>query len=488
MNEHDFKQRSTKKCASFKSFASIDSRIFDYKSCLKEYMFGLRSHFLTNSKKGYKMRRRLIIFFTLLCVVGAGFWSVTNSHRAAKADTISTLLSGSAFGLAVNASSGATRLAGGPFGEVSTVCTPYPTNQDKTLLGVRLFHGLLTSSTIQDKLTFNHADENSSVESSSTIERITLGNPLLSPLLEVDGLHAVTRSRARIGSATSDTSASFFGTISIAGIHLPLHIAPNTRIELLGLGTIVLNEQIKLNTGPVNSYAEVNMVDITLGLNNILRQPVGTRILIGHSVSTDTIVSVLAAMQAHAYGLATELGIGRLASVQLGPIPSTEIGCTGGTNYASAADLNLAGLIDAGIADTRTTGTIDTAKSTVTVASREKIVNLSLLGGLIRVGLLHEEAHAIYSGTSGRGYGDFTALQVRIGKHKLLPHTYTPDTRVNLPGLGYVMLDEIVPGEASVGYAINALDIYITTSNKWNLAVGLRIIVGHVDAGISIFH
>lgn len=434
------------------------------------------------------MRRRLIIFFALLCVVGAGFWSVTTSHRAAKADTISTLLSGSAYGLAVNASNGTTQLTGGPFGEVSTVCTPYPTNQKTTILGVHLFHGLLTSSTIQDKLTFNRADEKSAVEASSSIERITIGDPLLSPLLEVDGLQAIARSNARIGSATSDTSASFFGTVKIAGLSLPLHIAPDTRITLLGLGTITLNEQIEYNRGPVNSYAEVNMVDITLGLHNILGQPAGTRILIGHSVSSDNIVSVLAAMQAHAYGLYARLGVGKLATVQLGPFPNTEIGCTGGTTQTSAADLSLAGLVDAGVADTRTTGVIDTAKSTVAVSSSEKIVNLSLLDGLIRVGLLRANARAIYSNASGKGDGDFEALQFRVGKLTLLQHIYTPDFAVNLPGLGYVVIDEIVPGTGNVSYAINALDIHVTTSNKWHLKVGLSIIVGHVDASIAIFH
>jgi hypothetical protein len=434
------------------------------------------------------MRRYLLIFFTLFCVVGAGIWSVLNNHRAVKADTISTLLSGSAFGLAISANNGGTRLSGGPFGEVSTICTPYPTNQERTLLGVHLFHGLLTSSTIHDKLTFNRALENSAVESSSTIERLTLGNPLLAPLLEVDGLHAIARSSARIGSASSDTSASFFGAIKIAGIPLPLHIAPNTRLSLLGLGTIVLNEQTRFNVGPVNSYAEVNMVDITLGLHNVLHQPTGTHILIGHSISADNIVGVLAAMRAHAYGLETELGIGRLATLQLGPIPNTEIGCTGGTTVAHAVDLHLAGLVNAGIADTHTTGTLDAGSSSVTVSSSEKIVNLSLLDGLIRVGLLQEDARAVYTGAGGKGSGDFEALQVTIGKHRLLPHIYAPDFRVNLPGLGYVILNEIIPSEASFGYAINALDIYITTSNRWHIAVGLRVIVGHVDAGISIFH
>ncbi len=430
------------------------------------------------------MRRRLSLFFLLLCVVGAGLWSVTTSYRDVRADTISTLLSGSAFGLSISTGG----LTSGPYGEVSTICTPYPTNQAQTLLGVHLFHGLISSSTIQDKLTFSHTDENSTVEASSTIGNISIGNPLLAPLIEVDGLHAIAHSHAQIGSATSDTASSFFGTITVAGLHLPLHIAPNTRIALPALGTIVLNEQIEINTGPVNSYAEVNMVDITLGLHNILGQPAGTRILIGHSVSTDNIVSVLAAMQAHAFGLFTELGIGHTAIAQLGPLPNTKIGCTGGTNEAAAADLKVGGLVDAGVADLRTTGILDPAHSTVAVASSEKIVNLSLLNGLIRADVLQADAHAVYSSSGSRGSGDFTALKLSIGGKTLLPHTYAPDTRVNLPALGYATLDETVPATTSVGYAINALDIAVTTSNRWNLAVGLHIIVGHVDAGIAIFH
>lgn len=432
------------------------------------------------------MRRRLIIFATLSCVVGAGFWSVIYTHRAAKADSISTLLSGSAYGLAIGAASGAAGLVSGPFGEVSTVCTPYPTNHRQTLQGISLFHGLITSTTIQDGLTFIHGGEKSTVEASSQIERLTIGNPLLKPLVEVDGLHAIARSNASIGSAFSDTSASFFGVIKIAGLSLPLHIAPNTQLELPGLGKIVLNEQIRFNTNPVTTYAEVNMVDITLEPGNLLHQPLGTHIIIGHSISSDTIVSVLAAMQAHAYGLATKLGVGSLAHMSFGPVPNTEIGCLGGTHSTTAAQLALGNLVDAGVADTHATGILDEARSTAEVFATEKIANLSLLDGLIKVGLIQERAHAIYSNKSVKSDGDFETLNLTVGGARLLSLMHKPNIRLNLADLGYVIVNEIEPG--SNGYTINALDIHVTMQNKWHLAVGLRIIVGHVDASILLFN
>lgn len=439
------------------------------------------------------MRRRLIILFALVCVVGAGVWSVTSTHRAAKADSISTLQSGSAYGLNVSPPDGssggvaslATDLPSGPFGGVSAICSPYPTNQQNTILGLSLFGGLITSTTIQDRLTFVRAADRSTVLSTSAIEKLTIGPSLLAPLVEIDGLHAIATSTAIIGRATSDTSQSFFGAIRIAGLQLPLHIAPNTRILLPALGTIVLNEQIVRNLGPVNTYAEVNMVDITLGLGNILHLPAGTRILIGHTVSMDTVVSVLTAMQAHAFGLYAALAVGNLARVQLGPLPDAEIGCTGGTNYASLLDLNAPPQIDGGIAQTSATGSIH--GSYVDVSSAEKIVNLSLLGGLIRAKLLQEDAHAIFDGTRGRAFGAFTAERLNIAGRDILPNIGR-GLKITLAGLGYVIVGETVHTPYSIGYSFNALDIHITTPNRLGLAVGLRILVGHVDASISLFN
>ncbi|HEY0753292.1 MAG TPA: choice-of-anchor P family protein [Ktedonobacteraceae bacterium] len=431
------------------------------------------------------MQRRLIIFLIILCVVATGFWSVATSHRAAKADSISTLLSGSAYGMAIQAGSETSELSSGPFAEVSTLCTPYPTDQQQTLPRLTLMHGLINGSAIQDKLTFNRSDGQSSVEASSIIGRITIGSPLLQPLLQVDGLHAVARSNASIGNATSATDTSFFGTIKIAGIHLPLRIAPNTALFVSGLGKIVLNEQIKRNTNLVTTYAEVNMIDITLGLANLLHRPEGMHIIIGHSVSSDGIVSVLAAMQGHAYGLATNISVGQLAHSRIGPLPNTAISCLGGTNAATAARLKLPGLVDSGIADTKTTGVLDQNTATVAVLSTEKIVNLSLLGGLIKVGQLQAYAHAVYDSTGGKSDGNFTAANLYVGEQRLLPHTYLPNTRINLAGLGYVIVDETLP--STLGYSVNALDVGVTTENKWSLPVGLHIIIGHVDTNITLF-
>lgn len=432
------------------------------------------------------MRRRLIILFVLLCVVGAGLWSVALARKAAKADSISTMVSGTSYGLAVQAANGATALNGGPFGEVSVTCSPFPVNQTKTLLGLNLLHGLITSTTIQDDLTFNHTLDSSSALATSLIGRLTIGQGLLGPLVEVDGLHAIASSTARAGSATSITGTSFFGSLRIAGLRLPLNVKPNTRIPLPGLGSIVLNEQRVENINPVTTYAEVNMVDITLTPGNLLHLAAGTRIIIGHASSLDRIVSLLAAIQAHAFGLYTALEVGNVAKLQLGPVPDTAIGCLDGTSSANAVDLRVTPLVDAGIAQTSATGVIN--DTSVAVSSSEKIMNLSLLGGLIQAGLLQEDARATYNGTQGTESGHFSAAQLKVAGLTLQPVIHHLNDRIPLPGLGYVVINEVVPSTFSYGFAMNALDIYITTpNNRLSLAVGLHIVVGHVDAGIAVF-
>lgn len=432
------------------------------------------------------MRSRLIIVSALVCVVGVGTgtWTLSASFRGAKADTISTIVSGSAYGLAVSVADGATTLSAGPFGEVSMDCTPNPTNQEHITAAVSLFQGLLSSTTIKDNLTFAHADYSSTVTATSTIERIVIGHSLLAPLLEVEGLHAEASSTARIGVATSDTSQSYTGNLSIAGVSLPVHIPANTHLSVPGLGTLVLNEQIKENISPINSYAIVNMVDITLGAGNGLHQAAGTRIIIGHAVSMDSSVSLLAGLHSHASALSATLSVKGVSSLQLGPTPDTEIGCTGGSDEASALDLAMPPLVLGGLAQTLSTGSL--TDSSVFAGSTEKLVNLSLLNGLITIQELEESAQASYD--DGRGSADctFTLPELTVDGSSYRPGSHK-NARINLPGLGYLIVDEQLPTTYSIGCAFNALDIHITTPNAEQLAVGLSLIVGHVDAGITLF-
>src|SRR5581483_3695072 len=116
-----------------------------------------------------------------------------------------------------------------------------------------------------------------------------------------------------------------------------------------------------------------------------------------------------------------------------------------------------------------------------------KITNLSLLGGLIRADLLQEEANAIYDGKRSSGSGNFGALRLSIAGVTVQPDVHRTNDRLPLPGLGYVVINEILPSSLTIGFSLNALDVHITTpANRLGLAVGLRIVVGHVDAGIIL--
>ncbi len=431
------------------------------------------------------MQRRLIIFLALTCVIATGIGSFALSHQAAKADTAITIPSGSAYGLYVLAVDGSTRLSSGPFGNVWAGCNPNPPDQRNTSVNINLFHGLLIGSTINDTVTFTHSAGGSTVESTSTVEDLTIGNSLLGPLVKISALHAVADSVATVDQASSYASKSSFATLKIAGIQLPLRIPPNLHVIVPGLGSTILNEQSIENISSTNSLAVVNMVDITLTQGNILKQPAGTRIFIGHATTIDSTVAVPATLQSHAFGLYASLVANGLTAAQVGPIPNTQIGCTGGTAYASALNLATPLLVNGGIAETQTDGTITT--STIITNSYEKITNLNLLGGTITADVLETSAQATHDDTGGTRSGTFTMLGLSVAGTSISSDIH-PNTRLVLPGLGYAILNEQYTTSLTEGYGVNAIDISITTANTLHLPVGMRIIVGHVDAGISLFH
>jgi hypothetical protein len=56
-----------------------------------------------------------------------------------------------------------------------------------------------------------------------------------------------------------------------------------------------------------------------------------------------------------------------------------------------------------------------------------------------------------------------------------------------LPNIGYIEINEQFPTSQTYGWAVNAIDINVQVKNTLGLPVGLRILVGHVDAGINIY-
>lgn len=112
----------------------------------------------------------------------------------------------------------------------------------------------------------------------ATVESVRLLNGLISATT----IKAAARETVVNGVRTRSTAGSTFGGLRITGISLPLTIPANFRVPLVGLGYVILNEQIKPAPGGGRTQANGLRLVVTTP-NLIFRLPVGTQITIAHA-------------------------------------------------------------------------------------------------------------------------------------------------------------------------------------------------------------
>jgi len=99
-----------------------------------------------------------------------------------------------------------------------------------------------------------------SAESNSTLENVNL----LNGLITADGVVALASSWVDGGVAGSDAEGSQLANLVVNGIAITSDVAPNTRVDLPGVGYAVLNEQTLTGDGVTSSGITVNMIHVVL--------------------------------------------------------------------------------------------------------------------------------------------------------------------------------------------------------------------------------
>ncbi|MFO1070434.1 MAG: choice-of-anchor P family protein [Geminicoccaceae bacterium] len=266
-------------------------------------------------------------------------------------------------------------------------------------------------------------------------------------------------------------------------------VAANTRINLAGIGTVTLNRVARSGNFTESGRITVEMISVTLAAGNILGLPAGARVVVAHAdagfvrTPADTIVAGQAfAARANATIGSTLAGrIGRAAYVTL-PCEGT----SGRTRTNNVNTLNVTGILSLGTgvstAKSTSTATSTTATTTATIES------VNLLGGLIQATALKAVAQTTLTGSTrtrsaaGSGFASLRVLGLPVAV------SVAPNTRINLPLIGYVVINEqILPAaSSSARTVVNGLRIVVTLrDNPLQLPVGSEIVVAHADAGVS---
>ncbi len=108
---------------------------------------------------------------------------------------------------------------------------------------------------------------------------------LLDGLITADVVKAVAKDTFENGTRVSSTEGSGFVNLEIAGQQIDANTPPNTKLQLPGIGFVIVNEQV-VPDPTSTARLQVNALRIVVKQNNTLGLPVGTRIIVAHADST----------------------------------------------------------------------------------------------------------------------------------------------------------------------------------------------------------
>lgn len=100
----------------------------------------------------------------------------------------------------------------------------------------------------------------SSSQSSSELQQVSV----LGGLISADVVVAMASSYVNGAGAASDAAGSGFANLVVNGVPVTTDVAPNTRVDLPGVGYAVLNEQSGTGDGVTTSGIAVNMIHVVL--------------------------------------------------------------------------------------------------------------------------------------------------------------------------------------------------------------------------------
>lgn len=310
----------------------------------------------------------------------------------------------------------------------------------------------------------------------------------LGGLITADKVLAVASTTADATTIKSNGTDSVFMNLRIGGTLINANVAPNTQVNLAGFGHAILRETKKTGDGQTNGGINVNMLHIFVTTQNALGLPVGVEIIVGHADSGFVRAPIQVVYSGVSY-VAFAKAVSPVLAVKLGKLAPSYIGCqgTGGhTNSNGIASLNIANIISTGAGATTASGGPVGGEAVAETTANVK--NLNLFNGMIKADAVTAVATSTFnagmgsSSTSGSGF-----VNLRVNGNPVLD--VQANSKINLPGIGYVLLYEVKKSASSTAASttVNMIHIYVTGSNSLGLPVGAEILVSSASSGVKPF-
>jgi hypothetical protein len=191
-------------------------------------------------------------------------------------------------------------------------------------------------------------------------------------------------------------------------------------------------------------------------------------------------------LPAHAAGVSGQ-AYGAFVDTLLGPdlakSPLAVLDPATGLNTAELAGINLVGVASTGTLDSAASGVV--GENASTSQSRSTVQAVNLLGGLIRADLIMAMANSAANGSQAVSQANGSTLVGLLVAGTPVAGNVAPNTRISLPGVGYVTIFEQIPsgdGVTNTGMTVNMLHVVLT--NFLGIKTG-EIIIGSAKSQAS---
>jgi len=297
----------------------------------------------------------------------------------------------------------------------------------------------------------------------------------LDGLITADAVLSVAKTTATHRRISNSTIGSKFIDLQVDGTPVEANVARNTRMTLPGIGYVVLNRVVQ-REAPGRKTLQVEGLRVVITESNDYGLPVGSRITVAQARSGFDREQPKAVINGAAYATAGKFGTPELTN-QAGRSAAVYLGCRELDRPVQTNSINRTGVDDVGSTGTGTTSAEGRRTKTggIVAITTARTEGLDLLGGLLTADAVRARAQtrreAAYSSATADGSG-FVNLQV-LGM-PMPDGTVAPNTRVELPGIGHVILFQTRTNRSSerVSLAVKMVRLVVEEGNEGGLPPG----------------
>ena len=260
----------------------------------------------------------------------------------------------------------------------------------------------------------------------SVSKATTQGASALGGLVTATAVQSVsTTTEHAPGSFSTSAAGTKFVGLVVAGTAISGTPAPNTKINLPGVGYVILNQQVSTVT---KTGASLTVIAIHVVVTKPSpAAPAGTQIVVSFAQSSlgGPVAGLLDGL---AYGARANVGTTVIAGQEF-PEPLSCLGTNGKTKTNQGAGLSIPGILASGTVTDTVQGTA--TATTASAAATSTVQALNLLGGTVT-------ATAIKAAVSATGnppaFGDnSTFLHLTVAGHPGIGAHVAPNTKITLP-------------------------------------------------------